>query len=283
ETRLKEIRDAVNAAIQQANKTPNAPKLSGGTINEKNSYIHSTLGNTPASEILKYRANVEEALRKIDKSVLRIEGDKKWYRLIVHGISTTNYVHSMEAMTQLRTEIESYNPLVTLLNNPHWLTRPEKREGKKFSSVSIALDNQDVAILCINKGLRVDMQLLKVEHFVINRVGQQCSTCQAFGHHYARYPKKQPVCRLCEASHKTTDHKCTTCNRHGARCEHLVPFYANCQTTGHTASDNSCVVKKATRFTRPTPKPSQPTPKTPMTSQETTTRQAVEDQEMEGA
>src|SRR5690606_30556414 len=105
----------------------------------------STLGNTPASEILKYCTNVEAALRKIDKSVLRIEGDKKWYRLIVHGISTTNNDDSMEAMTQLRTEIEFYNPSVTLLNNLRWLTRPEKREGKKFSSVSIALDNQDVA------------------------------------------------------------------------------------------------------------------------------------------
>ena len=56
-------------------------------------------------------------LRKIDKSVLRI-GDKKWYRLIIHGIPTTNYNDSMEAMTQLRIEIESYNPSVTLLNNP---------------------------------------------------------------------------------------------------------------------------------------------------------------------
>src|SRR5690606_18373348 len=90
------IRNAVNAAIQQANKTPNAPKISSITINEKKSYILSTLGNTPASEILKYRANVEAALRKIDKSVLRIEGDKKWYRLIVHSISTTNYDDSME-------------------------------------------------------------------------------------------------------------------------------------------------------------------------------------------
>src|SRR5690606_11131129 len=188
----------------------------------------------------------------------------------------------MEAMTQLRTEIESYNPSVTLLNNPRWLTRPEKREGKKSSSVSITLDNQDVATLCINKGLRVDMQLLKVEHFVINRVGQQCSTCQAFGHHYARCPKKHPVCRLCGVKHKTTDHKCTTCNRCGARCEHLVPFCAICQTTGHTVSDNSCAVKKATRATRSAPKPSQPTPKTSTTSQETTTRQATEDQEMEG-
>src|SRR5690606_12693550 len=127
---------------QQANKSPNAPKISGVTINEKKSYILSTLGNTPASEILKYRANVEEALRKIDKSILRIEGDKKWYLLIVHGISTTNYDDSMKAMTQLRTEIESYNPSVNLLNNPRWLTGPEKWEGKKSSSVSIALDNR---------------------------------------------------------------------------------------------------------------------------------------------
>jgi len=49
----------------------------GFTINEKKSYILSTFRNTPASEILKYHANVEAALQKIDKSVLRIEGNKK--------------------------------------------------------------------------------------------------------------------------------------------------------------------------------------------------------------
>src|SRR5690606_40109174 len=128
-----------------------------------------------------------------------------------------------------------------------------------------------------------DMQLLKVEYFVINRVRQQCSTCQSFGHHYVRCPRKQPVCRLCGASHKTTDHKYTTCNRRGSRCEHLIPFCANCQTSGHIASDNSCAVKKAVRPTRSAPRPSKPTPKTSTTSQEIPTRHAIEDQEMEGA
>src|SRR5690606_39840741 len=104
----------------------------------------------------------------------------------------------------------------------------------------------------------------------------------SFGHHYARCPKKQPVCRLCGASHKTTDHKCTTCNRRGSRCEHLIPFCANCQSTGHTASDNSCAVKKAARPIRPAPRPSKPTPKTSTMPQETLTRPAAEDQEMEG-
>src|SRR5690606_14885610 len=226
------------------------------------SYRLASLENTATAEIRQHRANVEAALRKSDKSVLRIIGDKKWYCLIVHGISTTNYHDSMEAMTQLRTEIESYNLSVNLLNNPRWLMRPEKREGKKSSSVSIALDNQDVATLCVNKGLRVNMQLLKVEHFVMNRAGQQCSTCQSFGHHYARCPKKQPVCRLCGASHKTTDYKCTTCNRRGSRCEHLIHFCANCQTTGHRASDNSCAVKKAVRPTRYAPRQYKPTPQT---------------------
>ena len=119
-----------------------------------------------------------------------------------------------------------------------------------------------MATLCVNKGLYVNMQLFKVKHFVIYRIGQKYSTCQFFDHHYARCPKKQLICRLCGASYKTTNHRCTTCNRHGTRWEHLIPFCANCQTTGHTESDNSCVVKKAARPTRPTTKPTKPTPKT---------------------
>src|SRR5690606_31607372 len=120
--KLKEICDAVNTAIQQFNKSPNTPKISDIIINERKSYILSTFENTPTSEIIKYRDTIEAALRKIDKSVLHIEGDKKWYHFIIHGISTTNYDDSMKAMTQLRTEIDSYNLLVTLLKNPCWLT-----------------------------------------------------------------------------------------------------------------------------------------------------------------
>ena len=286
ESRLLEIRDAVNAAVAAASKSSTPPKVAAVTINQKKSYILSTLGNTPASEILKHRANVEAALCKIDKSVLHIEGDKKWYRLIIHGIHTNSYGESPEGMTHLRTEIESYNPSVTLINNPRWLTRPEKREGKKSSSVSIALESKEVAMKCVEKGLRVDMQLLQVAPYIVNRQDQQCSNCQRFGHHFARCPHKQPVCRLCGASHKTTDHKCPTCNRKGSRCEHLNPFCGNCQVSGHTASDNSCAVKKSIRTNRPTqPEPQTVLKNAPATQKTTTTNTTTkpkEDQEMGG-
>ena len=236
------------------------------------------MGNIPATEILKHHAYVEAALYKIDKSVLYIKSDKKWFRLIVHSIYTNNYVDSLKGMSQLRTEIESYNPSFVLFNNPHWLTRPEKRDGKKSSSVSIVVDNQDMAKKCVEKGLRVDMQLLKVEQFIINREDKQCSNCQKFGHHYARCTSKQPACRLCGASHKTTDHKCQTCKKTGTRCDHLTPFCINCQTTGHTASDNGCPIKKTIRPTRPTTRQ----PRQPTTTTTTTTSKPVVDQRMEG-
>ena len=81
-----ELRDTVNAAITTVHKGPNPPKIAAVTINSKNNYIFSTLGNTPAFEVLKYKANLEAALRKLDKAVLTLEGDQKWYSLILHGV-----------------------------------------------------------------------------------------------------------------------------------------------------------------------------------------------------
>ena len=63
---MKEICDAVNVTIQQANKASNVPKVSSIIIKEKKSFILLTLRNIFASEILKYHAKVEAALCKID-------------------------------------------------------------------------------------------------------------------------------------------------------------------------------------------------------------------------
>src|SRR5690606_36878306 len=105
-------------AFAAASKNTPAPKIAAVTINAKKNYILSTLGNTPATDILKHRANVESTLKKIDKSILHIEGDKKWYKLIIHGVSLSTYDDTMDSMARLRSEIESYNPSVSLLNHP---------------------------------------------------------------------------------------------------------------------------------------------------------------------
>src|SRR5690606_28718664 len=242
--RLVELRDTVNAAINNAHKGPNPPKIAAVTVNSKNNYILSTLGNTPASEVLKYKANLEAALRKLDKAVLTHEGDQKWYSLIVHGVRTSKYDDSIAAMAQLRTEIESFNTGITLVNNPCWLKRPEARADKKSSSVSILVRSQEVADACLKRGLNIDMQKLEVVRFVQNKPDQQCSKCKQFGHHYLRCTAKTAICRLCDAGHATTDHNCTTCKKCGFPCGHLTPYYANCRENGHSASDNTCPVRK---------------------------------------
>src|SRR5690606_17532277 len=170
--RLVELRDTVNAAINNAHKGPNPPKIVAVTVNTKNNYILSTLGNTPASEVLKYKANLEAALRKLDKAVLTLEGDQKWYSLIVHGVRTSKYDDSIAAMAQLRTEIESFNTGITRVNNPRWLKRPEARADKKSSSVSILVRSQEVADACLKRGLNIDMQKLEVVRFIQNKPDQ---------------------------------------------------------------------------------------------------------------
>ncbi|RPA70839.1 hypothetical protein BJ508DRAFT_336727 [Ascobolus immersus RN42] len=129
---------------------------------------------------------------------------------------------------------------MTQCSLPRW----EDRVEKAASSVSIIVKSEEMAKRCMQKCLNIDMQKLEVVRFVRNRQDQQCSTCQKFGHHYLRCTAKQPACRLCGASHKTVDHKCDKCNTKGKRCEHLTPYCANCQTTGHTASDNACNYRK---------------------------------------
>src|SRR5690606_24335657 len=106
-----------NSALAAASKSATLLKIAAVSINEKKNYIFSTQGNLPATDILKHYTNVEVALHKIDKSVLHIKGDKKWFKLIIYRLSTNNYDDLKEAITHLRTEIESYNLTVTLFNN----------------------------------------------------------------------------------------------------------------------------------------------------------------------
>ena len=63
----------------------------------------------------------------------------------------------MTAIAQLRTEIESFNFRVTLVNNPIWLKRPEAHADKKASSISILVRFKEVSDACLKRGLYVYM------------------------------------------------------------------------------------------------------------------------------
>ncbi|RPA71354.1 hypothetical protein BJ508DRAFT_218123, partial [Ascobolus immersus RN42] len=199
-----------------------------------------------------------------------------WYNLIVHVVRTTCYDDSIEAMVRLRSEIESFNPDVNLITNPHWLRKPEDCVEKAASSVSVIVKSEEMAKRCMQKGLNIDMQKLEVVRFVRNCKDQQCSTCRKFGHHYLRCTAKQPACRLCGASHKTVDHKCDKCNTKGKRCEHLTSYCANCQTAGHTASDNASLYRKTILApARPAAQKPPVAPTTPVEITNTTTNNAL--------
>ncbi|RPA73755.1 hypothetical protein BJ508DRAFT_333794 [Ascobolus immersus RN42] len=241
--KLVELRSAANSAIATASKLPNiTPSIGLVSINRKGNYIMTTTG-ARASDYLLFSSAIEKAMRVIDQHILSIEADKKWYKLIVDGISTSQYDDSTASMAQLRNEIESYNSGIALLNNPRWLKRPEHRT-KARSSCVIVLDKAESASLCVEKGLNIDMRKVTVRRFVINREDIQCSNCQEFGHHYFRCSAKEPVCRFCGSAHRTSDHSCTECPKKGIKCGHLTPFCHNCKENGHIASDNKCPIKK---------------------------------------
>jgi hypothetical protein len=143
-------------------------------------------------------------------------------------------------MLNLCQEIELFNPSISLVATPRWLTRPEKRAGKMHSSVVIAVRTMEEALPILKKGLLVLGQKVKTERYTSTKLEDQCPRCQGFGHH-PLCCCNVTKCRICAGSHETRFHICNMCKRPGKVCSHVTLKCTNCGL-GHKSNDPSCGV-----------------------------------------
>src|SRR5690606_32436666 len=213
------------------------------TFNERGNGILTLREGCLAHQLLVFRDTVRKAFKTLNSEVLSVEADQQWSKYKLHGVSTEQF-GGEKGMEELKAEIETYNPRIKLAMAPRWLTRPEAREGKKFSSVVITIDDQESKKL-MKRGLYVLGVNRKTEQYFTSRPTDQCGQCLNFGHHWRQCTTK-PRCKFCASAHLTKDHVCKDCGLKGKNCGHGPLKCCNCGK-GHLATDPKCEIIVAAR------------------------------------
>ncbi|RPA71678.1 hypothetical protein BJ508DRAFT_367651 [Ascobolus immersus RN42] len=144
------IRDAINKALKAAN-APGYLLIRSVTVNSKGNALLTVLEGGTSADLVKFSQHVAKALGSIGITTTRIEPDNRWFKLLVHGVSVVDFGKE-QGMEYLRDEINRFNPKVQLASLPRWLLSDDRREGKAYSSVVIAVRTQEEQNLA-NKGL----------------------------------------------------------------------------------------------------------------------------------
>ena len=166
-----------------------------------------------------------------------VEADQQWAKFKLHGISIEQF-SGEDGMRRLRKEIETFNPNVRLTVEPRWLTRPETRATKAFSSVVVAV-NDAASKKALRKGIYVLGQFRKTDLYFMSRPTDQCGQCLKLGHHWRQCRKGSECCKFCAGGHLSKDHVCTKCGAKGKNCEHEAYRCVNCGK-GHMATSPKC-------------------------------------------
>jgi hypothetical protein len=229
------IRKAINEALGAA-KAPRSLLVQSVAQNQKGNLILTLLEGGHSEDLMKVSQHVKKALASLSIAAARIEPDHKWFKLIVHGISVPDF-GGEEGLELLREEIDRFNPRLALANMPRWLTRPETREGREFTSVVIAVRTQEEQATAA-KGISVNGRMRRTTPFLSARPSDQCGVCQHFGHHWQRC-QNQARCKFCAGLHLSRDHHCNQCKITGRNCAHTAPRCANCKDE-HFANSPQC-------------------------------------------
>jgi hypothetical protein len=229
------IRNVINEALGVA-KAPRSLLVHSVAKNPKGNLILTLLEGGHAEDLMKVSQHVKKALNNMSIAAARIEPDHKWFKLIVHGISVPDYGQEF-GMEALRDEINRFNPKLTLANLPRWLTKPESREGKEFSSAVIAVRTQDEQVVAA-KGISVNGRMRRTAPFLSARPSDQCGVCQHFGHHWQRC-QNQARCKFCAGPHRSREHHCNQCGSTGRDCSHTAARCCNCKEE-HFSTSPKC-------------------------------------------
>src|SRR5690606_27714440 len=229
------LRDSINKALKTS-KAPSEVMVVAVSFNGKGNAILTLREGCTAHQLLKFRSVVANAFAQQKVKAVSIEMDQQWFKYKLHGVSTEEF-SGEQGMQKLKDEIESFNPKLKLAQNPRWLTTEEKRTGKKFSSVVVAVHTTEEA-KALKKGLWVSNKICKADEFVASRPTDQCGQCLNMGHHWKQCTTK-PRCKICAGGHLSKDHYCKQCQKKGVQCGHTTLKCFNCGK-GHMATHPRC-------------------------------------------
>jgi hypothetical protein len=244
-----EVRNTVNKSLARCN-APARVVVTSATYNSVGTLILTTREDCTNGDVLKHKDEIFKDLKKIDSAIQAPKKDEKWAKVIVHGVPTGAVDDGAAGMNDLKQEIEQMNPSIKLVTTPRWLTKPEQRKDKGFSSVVIAVQSHKEAEPILKKSLWLFNRQLKTARYLAVKPTDQCGKCQGFGHHAIRCVEAAK-CQICAAKHETRLHVCNTCQKRGKPCSHGELKCANCGEK-HKANDPTCEVIKQARKAPPT-------------------------------
>ncbi|EDN96572.1 hypothetical protein SS1G_01498 [Sclerotinia sclerotiorum 1980 UF-70] len=134
----------------------------------------------------------------------RIQIDKPWHKVIIHKIPIQEF-SGLKGMDLIKEEVNTFNPGLSIMGTPYWLTNASKRAKQQDGAIVIAFATQKEADIAIQKRLYIAGISVRVERFYPSTPSSQCNRCQGFGHNES-YCKKPPACGLCSNNHATVGH-----------------------------------------------------------------------------
>ena len=183
--------------------------------------------------------------------LLAAKEDVQWHKVVVHGVPVPPFLN--HGLARLKEEVETFNPGMSLMTTPNWLTSADTLTTKQHSSIVLSFPTEAMAQQAIRKRLFIAGVSLSVEKLFSASKDTQCSKCFRFGHVTADCPQT-PRCKFCTGSHPTEAHQCATCPAKGRICSHLKPSCVNCGKS-HIATSPGCEVFMAVRARKQRPPP----------------------------
>jgi len=231
-------KEAANRALQLVNKaiTNHAdiehPPLILANITATNNLVLTVAPQYLSTTYEPYLAILEDALHEFPIALSRIS--QRWTRFIVNSIPTTA---TPEAV---RTEIETNYPALRMGQTPRWLTSPERRQGKKASSMIITFIGEMTKKSLGATSLAMFNRECTITEYIMFGPTTQCNKCQTFGHPTQRCTASNYTCAVCAQPHPMKNHPCAIAScKAGHSCNHPPIRCSNCHQP-HKASDRNC-------------------------------------------
>lgn len=190
-----------------------------------------------------YQDPLLAACQKVDPAIIRVELNKQWQRIKVHGVSTHRY-SSPQGLRLAWEEIET-GTQYRLTRDPSWLRAPAaiQEEGLQFSTMVIFVEDPEEARRVLTGGLCFGGNRYRTDHYTDLRRDLVCPRCCTIGHTtYRTCRDKPPRCLVCAGAHEANKYSCKEAGcraKPGSACLHKPARCANC-TGSHQAYSPTC-------------------------------------------
>jgi len=205
-----DCKEATDCALQVANKaiTTHAdivhPPLILANITATNNLVFTVAPQHLSTTYEPYLGILEDALHEFPIGSSRVS--QRWTCFIVRGVPTTATPESA------LTKIETSYPSLRMGQTPHWLTSPERHQGKEASSMIVTFVGEMTKKSLGATSLTMFNRECTIAKYITFGPATQCNRCQTYGHLTQCCTASNHTCTVCAQPYPTKDES-PMCNR----------------------------------------------------------------------